>query len=91
MILLQMKKNVQNEHFFEKKFADINKMHTFATANEIQWCHSSVGRAKDCVPGSIPGGTTFTKRKIMKTAEIQLFQRFFLYVLSAKICKESWD
>ena len=39
-----------------------------------------------CVPGSIPGGTTFTKRKIMKTAEIQLFQRFFLYVLSAKIC-----
>lgn len=32
------------------------------------------------------GGTTFTKRKIMKTAEIQLFQRFFLYVLSAKIC-----
>ena len=37
-----------------------------------------------CVPGSIPGGTTFTKRKIMKTAEIQLFQRFFLYVLSAK-------
>ena len=30
-----------------------------------------------CVPGSIPGGTTFTKRKIMKTAEIQLFQRFF--------------
>ena len=71
MILLQMKKNVQNEHFFEKKFADINKMHTFATAND--------------------GGTTFTKRKIMKTAEIQLFQRFFLYVLSAKICKESWD
>ncbi len=40
-------KNVQNEHFFEKKFADINKMHTFATANEKQWCHSSVGRAKD--------------------------------------------
>ena len=39
-----------------------------------------------CVTGSIPGGTTFTKRKIMKTAEIQLFQRFFLYVLSAKIC-----
>ena len=39
-----------------------------------------------CVPGSIPGGTTFTKRKIMKTAEIQLFQRFFIYVLSAKIC-----
>ena len=39
-----------------------------------------------CVPGSIPGGTTFTKRKIMKTAEIQSFQRFFLYVLSAKIC-----
>ena len=39
-----------------------------------------------CVPGSIPGGTTFTKRKIMKTAEIQLFQRFFLYVLSPKIC-----
>ena len=39
-----------------------------------------------CVPGSIPGGTTFTKRKIMKTAEIQLFQRFFLYILSAKIC-----
>ena len=37
-----------------------------------------------CVPGSIPGGTTFTKRKIMKTAEIQLFQRFFLYILSAK-------
>ena len=39
-----------------------------------------------CVPGSIPGGTTFTKRKIMRTAEIQLFQRFFLYVLPAKIC-----
>ena len=39
-----------------------------------------------CVPGSIPGGTTFTKRKITKTAEIQSFQRFFLYVLSAKIC-----
>ena len=39
-----------------------------------------------CVPGSIPGGTTFTKRKIMKTAEIQSFQRFFLYVLSAKMC-----
>ena len=39
-----------------------------------------------CVPGSIPGGTTFTKRKIIKTAEIQLFQQFFLYVLSAKIC-----
>ena len=39
-----------------------------------------------CVPGSIPGGTTSTKRKIMKTAEIQLFQRFFLYILSAKIC-----
>ncbi len=39
-----------------------------------------------CVPGSIPGGTTFTKRKIMKTAEITVFQRFFLYVLSAKIC-----
>ena len=39
-----------------------------------------------CVPGSIPGGTTFTKRKIIKTVEIQLFQRFFLYVLSAKIC-----
>ena len=39
-----------------------------------------------CVPGSIPGGTTFTKRKIMKTAEIQTFQRFFLYVLPAKIC-----
>ena len=39
-----------------------------------------------CVPGSIPGGTTFTKRKIMKTAEIQLFQRFFIYVLPAKIC-----
>ena len=39
-----------------------------------------------CVPGSIPGGTTFTKRKNMKTAEIQLFQRFFLYVLSAKMC-----
>ena len=37
-----------------------------------------------CVPGSIPGGTTFTKRKIMKTAEIQLFQRFFIYVLPAK-------
>ena len=37
-----------------------------------------------CVPGSIPGGTTFTKRKIMKTAEIQLFRRFFLYILSAK-------
>ena len=31
-----------------------------------------------CVPGSIPGGTTFTKRKIMKTAEITVFQRFFL-------------
>ena len=29
-----------------------------------------------CVPGSIPDGTTFTKRKIMQTAEIQLFQRF---------------
>ena len=39
-----------------------------------------------CVPGSIPGGTTFTKRKIMKTAEIQLFQRFFNYVLPANIC-----
>ena len=39
-----------------------------------------------CVPGSIPGGTTFTKRKIMKTAEIQLFKRFFLYVSSAKMC-----
>ena len=39
-----------------------------------------------CVPGSIPGGTTFTKREIMKTAEITVFQRFFLYVLSAKIC-----
>ena len=39
-----------------------------------------------CVPGSSPGGTTFTKRKIMKTAEIQLFQRFFIYVLPAKIC-----
>ena len=39
-----------------------------------------------CVPGSIPGGTTFTKRKIMKTAEIQLFQLFFIYVLPAKIC-----
>ena len=39
-----------------------------------------------CVPGSIPGGTTFTKRKIMKTAEIQLFQRFLIYVLPAKIC-----
>ena len=39
-----------------------------------------------CVPGSIPGGTTFTKRKIMKTAEIQTFQRFFLYVLPAKTC-----
>ena len=39
-----------------------------------------------CVPGSIPGGTTFTKRKIMKTAEIQLFQWFFIYVLPAKIC-----
>ena len=39
-----------------------------------------------CVPGSIPGGTTFTKRKIMKIAEITVFQRFFLYVLSAKIC-----
>ena len=35
---------------------------------------------------TIPGGTTFTKWKIMKTAEIQLFQRFFIYVLSAKIC-----
>ena len=70
MILLQMKKNVQKEHFFEKKFADINKMHTFATANEKH--------ENPCVPGSIPGGTTFTKRKIMKTAEIQLFQRFFL-------------
>ena len=32
------------------------------------------------------GGTTFTKREIMKTAEIQLFQRFFIYVLPAKIC-----
>ena len=53
-------------------------MPTFATANEKQRCHSSVGRA-------IPGGTTFTKRKIMKTAEIQSFQRFFLYVLSAKM------
>ena len=30
-----------------------------------------------CVPGSIPGGTTFTKRKIMKTAEIQFFSGFF--------------
>ena len=39
-----------------------------------------------CVPGSIPGGTTFTKRKIMKTAEIQTFQRFFLYGLPAKTC-----
>ena len=39
-----------------------------------------------CVTGSIPVGTTFTKRKIMKTAEIQLFQRFFLYVLPAKTC-----
>ena len=38
------------------------------------------------IPGSGPGGTTFTKRKIMKTAEITVFQRFFLYVLSAKIC-----
>ena len=36
-----------------------------------------------CVPGSIPGGTTFTKRKIMKTAEIQLFQRFF-YLCTAR-------
>ena len=39
-----------------------------------------------CVPGSIPGGTTFTKRKIMKIAEITVFQRFFIYVLPAKIC-----
>ena len=39
-----------------------------------------------CVPVYIPVGITFTKRKIMKTAEIQLFQRFFLYVLPAKIC-----
>ncbi len=30
-----------------------------------------------CVPGSIPGGTTFRKRKIMKPAEIQSFQRVF--------------
>ena len=30
-----------------------------------------------CVPGSIPGGTTFTKRKIMKTAEIQFFSAVF--------------
>ena len=30
-----------------------------------------------CVPGSIPGGTTFTKRKIMKPAEIQSFLRVF--------------
>ncbi len=30
-----------------------------------------------CVPGSIPGGTTFRKRKIMKPAEIQSFQWVF--------------
>ncbi len=30
-----------------------------------------------CVPGSIPGGTTFTKRKIMKPAEMTVFQRVF--------------
>jgi hypothetical protein len=35
---------------------------------------------------TIPGGTTFTKRKIMKIAEITVFQRFFIYVLPAKIC-----
>ena len=39
-----------------------------------------------CVPGSIPGGTTFTKRKLTKTDEIQSCQRYFLYVLYAKIC-----
>ena len=56
--------------FLLKTFADSENFHTFAP--------QSRNKAENpCVPGSIPGGTTFTKRKIMKTAEIQLFQRFF--------------
>ena len=53
MILLQMKKNVQNEHFFKKKFADINNG---AIAQLVEQRTEN-----PCVPGSIPGGTTFTK------------------------------
>ena len=64
--------------FLLKTFADSENFHTFALVEQRT--------ENPCVPGSIPGGTTFTKRKIMKTAEIQLFQWFFLYVLSAKIC-----
>ena len=30
-----------------------------------------------CVPGSIPGGTTFTKRKIMKPLKYSYFSGFF--------------
>ena len=78
--------------FLLKTFADSENFHTFAPQSNETIKNGAIAQLVEqrtenpCVPGSIPGGTTFTKRKIMKTAEIQLFQWFFLYVLSAKIC-----
>ena len=78
--------------FLLKTFADSENFHTFApqsrnkATKRLKTVLVEQRTENPCVPGSIPGGTTFTKRKIMKTAEIQLFQWFFLYVLSAKIC-----
>ena len=68
---------------------DSKKIHIFAPVKQNNGAIAQLVEQRTenpCVPGSIPGGTTFTKRKIMKTAEIQLFQRFFIYVLPAKIC-----
>ena len=52
---------------------------TFAIANKKGAIAQLVEQRTEnpCVPGSIPGGTTFRKRKIMKPAEIQSFQWVF--------------
>ena len=42
-----IKKALFSLFFFEKRFGSIKKIPIFATANEKQRCHSSVGRAKD--------------------------------------------
>ncbi len=42
-----MDKNILIHYYNGKIFVNFKTLLTFATANEKDWCHSSVGRAKD--------------------------------------------
>ena len=59
---------------------DSKKIHIFAPVKQNKGAIAQLVEQRTenpCVPGSIPGGTTFRKRKIMKPAEIQSFQWVF--------------